>query len=207
VRFDQAEQVFPRARPEFLLPVLIEMPSYGIDEPNEQASFLAQMGQETQGFTKFEENLNYSGARLVAVWPRRFYLGDPIEGRRNAADYAGRPQRLAEFVYGGRMGNGPEGDGDGWNYRGRGVPMLTGRSNYIAMALELGFALVTTPELMLEPEISAKVACHFWRSRGFDRVDDDADVRAETRLLNGGEHGLAQRQAYFDALMKAQGEG
>lgn len=209
MRLDQAQRVFPRALTEWLVALLLEAPSWGIDTPNEDSSFLSMIAQETGGLTVFQENLSYSADRLVQVWPKRFTL-NPLPGTniwalpRDARAYAQNPRALAEFVYGGRMGNGKEGCGDGWKYRGKGPPMLTGRNNYTRAQNELGIPLVTEPDLMLVPAVGSRVACWFWKAGGFDAVDDDNDVRAETRMFQGGEEGLAQRQRYFDALMQAQ---
>lgn len=209
MRLDQAQRVFPRAMTEWLVALLLEAPNFEIDTPNEESSFLSMIGQETGGLTVFQENLSYSAERLVQVWPRRFTLnklGGTLKTAlpRDAYEYAHNPHALAEFVYGGRMGNGPEGCGDGWKYRGKGPPMLTGRNNYTRAQNELGIPLLAEPDLMLVPETGSRVACWFWKAGGFDAVDDDNDVRAETRMFQGGEEGLAQRQRYFDALMQAQ---
>jgi len=195
--------VFPNALADWLAALLAEMPKWEIDEPNEIASFLAEAGYETRGFTRFEENLNYSAARLVAVWPARFYLppATPKPGQANASLYAYQPRSLADHVYCDRMENGHEGSGDGWKYRGRGALMLTGRKNYRIEGEALALPLVDKPELVLRPDIGAKVACHFWHG-GFDRIDDDRDIHAETRLLNGGLTGFADRARYFQALLK-----
>ena len=83
-----------------------------------EAHFVSQVLHESGGLRWLEENLNYSAARLVAVWPRRF----PTEDR--ARPYARNPERLANNVYGGRMGNTEP--GDGWRYRGRGLIQITG---------------------------------------------------------------------------------
>ncbi len=203
MRLDQALQVFRLADRTWLEAHLFEMPTWGIDERKEEASFLAQIGHETRGFTKFEESLNYMAPRLAKVWPRRFYLPpDEPRGRRNAIDYAGRPKELAEFVYGGRMENGPEGSGDGWKYRGQGSPQLTGKRNYRLAQEALGIALLEQPGLMLTPTVSARVAGWFWRSNGMDAIDDDEDIREETLRLNGGDTGLAERERYFQQLLK-----
>lgn len=90
-----------------------------LDKPNRLQFFLAQLGHESSGLTVDEENLDYSAARLMAVWPSRF----PTLAA--AQPYAHNPRALANKVYGGRLGNiGPD---DGWKYRGRGYIQLTGR--------------------------------------------------------------------------------
>jgi putative chitinase len=202
MRLEQLKQVLKYAHTEWALALIDQMPQWDIDAPNEEASFMAMVAQESKALSTFEENLSYSAGRLVAVWPNRFYLGQPVDGKRNAGEYASNGRRLAEFVYGGRMGNGPEGSGDGWKYRGRGPVQITGRKNYTAAEDALGLSLVVNPDLVLTPSIGARVACWFWKANGFDSIDDDNDVRAETRKLQGGTEGLEARQKYFDAFMR-----
>lgn len=94
------------------------------------------------------ENLNYStAARIRAVWPSRF--------KTNAAaqPYVKNPQKLANFVYGGRLGN--TGPNDGFTYRGRGFPQTTGKENYERSGKIVGVDLVAKPERMLDPKIAA----------------------------------------------------
>ncbi|RAS16105.1 hypothetical protein [Ensifer adhaerens] len=87
------------------------------------AAILAEAHHETGGqMQPISENLNYSAKRLTEVWPSRF----PTLAA--AAPYAKNPQRLANKVYGGRLGN--VDPGDGWLYRGRGLAQITGRENY-----------------------------------------------------------------------------
>src|SRR5689334_803882 len=75
---------------------------YGVAaSPTRLAHFMAQVLHETAGLTLLEENLHYSSARLSAVWPSRFRPHGPLDPAR----YAGNAQRLANVVYGGRLGN------------------------------------------------------------------------------------------------------
>lgn len=60
--------------------------------------------------------------------------------------------RLAE-----RLGNTPEKDGDGYKYRGRGDVMITGYGNYKKFTDILGIDLVNSPDLALDPIVSAKI--------------------------------------------------
>ncbi|WP_063979517.1 hypothetical protein [Ensifer sp. Root423] len=101
------------------------------------AYMLATVFHETGGTMQpVTENLNYSAARLAEVWPSRF---PTVAG---AKPFARNPRKLANKVYGGRMGNtGPD---DGWRYRGRGLPQITGKENYDK------FGLAKTPEKAAE---------------------------------------------------------
>lgn len=91
------------------------------------------------------ENLNYSAERIRQVWPSRF------ASVAAARPYARNPQKLANRVYGGRLGNGPEASGDGWRFRGRGYIQITGRENYRKFGVE------TTPDKALEPQTAIRI--------------------------------------------------
>jgi len=162
---------------------------------------LAQIGHESAGLTVLEENLHYSAARLVAVWPARFRDAEA------GAPYAGNPQALANRVYGGRMGNGGEATGDGWRFRGRGYIQITGRTAYRAIGRRAGFDLESSPDLAASQEYALSVACGFWSWRGLNGFCDRDDLVALTRRINGGSHGLADRRAWLDKVRRVLGQG
>ena len=85
-------------------------PKYGIDTKGEFHEFLGQLLHESGEFRAKTENMNYSAQRLRMVWPKRF---PSVEF---ALKYAFKPVELANFTYGGRMGNNRQ--GDGWRFRG-----------------------------------------------------------------------------------------
>lgn len=178
------------------------MAEFGITTPHEQASFLAQVGHESNHLKTFVENLNYSSSGLAATWSR-FSSTSKRGGQPNqlALRVARNPQAIANVVYANRLGNGDEASGDGWSYRGRGPIQLTGKDNYRVYGAKLGVDLVKYPELLLTPEIGARCAGCYWQSKKLDAFDDDNDVRAETRIINGGELGLPERQAIFDRAL------
>src|SRR5262249_22489932 len=109
----QLSTIFPRAEASaidaFVTSGLQALKSAGIlDGMNRLAFFLAQLGHESNGLTVLEENLSYSATRLTQVWPSRFPTLD------SAKKYENNPEKLANFVYGGRLGN--VDDGDGFKY-------------------------------------------------------------------------------------------
>lgn len=164
---------------QWLAPLQRAMTRCGITTPRRAAHFLAQIGHESAGLTRLEENLNYSAKRLLEVWPSRFTDA-------TAAACARNPERIANRVYAGRMGNGDEASGDGWRYRGRSPIQLTGRSNYAAMAELTGLSLVEHPELALSIEPAAIIAATWWQSNGLNRLADAGDVLAVSRRVNLG---------------------
>ena len=95
------------------------------------AHAMAQFSHECGAGTEMIENLNYtSAARIAEVWPKRF-------NSATALAYVRSPQKLADKVYNGRMGNRPDSD-DGWNFRGRGGSQVTGREGYEKLGQEGG---------------------------------------------------------------------
>jgi putative chitinase len=193
VNTEQLRLIMPHA-PALWLEALKEETErlINLDDPHEQASFIAQLAHESVELTRVEENLNYSAQRLMQVWPRTFKTIDI------ARQYERNPQKLANFIYAYRIGNGAIESGDGWRYRGRGPIQITGRNNYTLCGDWLGLDLLKFPDLLLEPKHGIGSACWYWVYKDLDRYDDDDDVRAETKIINGGEIGLAQRQLYFN---------
>ena len=165
----------------------------GIKDELRLAHFIGQLAHES-GFKPLNENLNYSAKRLTQVWPSRFRSLAATNG------FARNPMALANKVYNGRMGN-KAGSNDGWNFRGRGFIQLTGRTNYTKCGAAIGIDLVKTPDRLLEPEVSAKAAAWFFEVNNIWPLCDKNDVRAVTRRINGGVHGLGDRRAKTQAAL------
>jgi putative chitinase len=155
--------------------------------------FLAQLGHESSGLTCKEESLSYSAERLTKVWPSRF---PSVEF---AKAYERNPQKLANFVYSGRMGN--VNPGDGYRYRGRGYIQLTGRDAYREVGQIAGLDLENNPDLASKPEHAVRIACAFWSWKKLNPTCDAGDFAGLTRRINGGLNGLTDR---FDWLEKVQ---
>lgn len=162
------------------------------------AHFLAQVLHESQALTVEYENLAYSADRLPKVWPARFRPRGPLD----PAAYARNPRKLANLVYGGRMGN--EGAEDGFLYRGRGMLQLTGKASYAratALVRERMRGVpdakvpdfVARPDAVLDPQWSLEVAAATWCDKGCNALADDNDVDQLTRRINGAGNGLAER--------------
>lgn len=159
---------------------------YGFTNFVEIADFLAQGSEETGAGSTIEENLNYSAARLVEVWPRRF------RSLSEAAPFAHNPRLLADSVYGGRYGNLPGGD-DGWLFRGRGFIQVTFRGWYQKLSAATGLDLVANPDLVNAPEHFLEIGAAFWKIDGINAFADVGDFRGETLRLNGGYTNYATR--------------
>lgn len=161
------------------------------------AHFAAQILHETGGLRLATENLNYRAQRLPVVWPRYFGPG----GTLDADDYAMAPEKLANAVYAGRMGN--TAPGDGFAYRGRGLLQLTGKDNYQFATHALRGSqdgapdLVAAPDSVLAPEWALETAAATWESKGCNHFADMNDIARVTRAINGGTIGLPERTAWF----------
>jgi putative chitinase len=163
------------------------------DKPLRVAHFMAQMLHESGALTIQFENLNYSAQRLPKVWPKRFQPIGPLD----PVAFAHNPEKLANEVYGGRMGN--VASDEGFKYRGRGLLQLTGKGSYAEATAILRQSSPDAPDFTSDPDavISAdwclKVAAAEWFSKGCnERADQDA-INAVTKAINGGLIGLAER--------------
>lgn len=176
---------------------------YNINSNMRIAAFLAQVGHESGQFNTLIENLNYSSAsRLVKIWPKRFM------NEAQASAYVNQKEKLGNFVYAKRLGNGDASSGDGFRYRGRGLIQITGRSNYAAVEKVLAINALTQPDLLLVPANAALSAAWFWSSRGLneladDHTDDDdlEDFGTITQIINGGKTSLQARLALYSAII------
>lgn len=170
------------------------MEKFAVNTPLRLAHFLAQCGHESGGFRLTQENLNYSAKGLMGIFKKYF----PTQALANA--YARQPQKIANRVYGNRMGNGPETSGEGFKFRGRGYIQLTGKQNYIAFDASVPESIVDNPDLVATKYPLASAAW-FWSKNGLNKIADegatDAVVTKVTRRVNGGTIGLADRIRHF----------
>jgi predicted chitinase len=164
--------------------IAVILTRYGISKnPLRVCHFLAQALVESGRMQEMIEDLNYSVARLMAVWPNRF------PNAASAEPYAHNPEKLGNFVYGGRMGNTQ--DGDGYKFRGRGLLQITGRGAYTKYGSQLGVPLAGNPDLAFDPAYCLEIAAAEWAASGYhgqfcnDLADLD-DVYGVTRAINGG---------------------
>jgi putative chitinase len=172
---------------KWLEPMLETFEKYDISTPERQAAFIGQCAHESGNFKHLEENLNYSAERLCAVWPSRF------PNLEAAAPYHRNAEAIANKVYSGRMGNGPEDSGEGFAFRGRGVVQLTGRDNYQRCGDGLGVDLVGNPDLLKDPKYAMLSAGWFWNKTNLNALADSGDLETMTRRINGGLNGLNDR--------------
>ena len=167
---------------------------FQINTPLRLAHFLAQCGHESGGFKATQENLNYSAKGLNGIFKKYF---PTLE---SALPYERKPEKIANKVYGGRMGNGLEASGEGYKFRGRGYIQLTGKENYTAFGKAIGEDILANPDKVAST-YALLSAAWFFSKNGLHKMADggatDAVVTSITKRVNGGTIGLADRIKHF----------
>lgn len=178
------------------------LPDYDINTPQRVAAFVAQCAHESGNFRVLKENLNYRAPTLRKIFPK-YFPTDAI-----AAQYAAMPNKqeaIANKVYGGRMGNGPEETGDGFRYCGRGLIQLTGKNNYEEFAMSIETQVEEIPEYLATFEGAAQSACWYWEKNNLNKWADTGDIKELTRRINGGYIGLEDRVKHYNHALHVLG--
>ncbi|CAB4166669.1 COG3179 Predicted chitinase [uncultured Caudovirales phage] len=179
------------------------LPKYDITTDQRIAGFISQCAHESMDFNAMSENLSYREETLNKVFPRYF-----SPGKRNAAEYARNPEKIANYVYmdefrTSKLGNTQP--GDGWRFRGRGLKQLTGRDNYTRFAKDYNMTAEEAAVWVETKEGALASALWFWNTNKLNAIADTGNVAALTKKINGGDIGLADRQARYAKAMAALG--
>jgi putative chitinase len=179
------------------------LPKYDITTDERIAGFISQCAHESGDFNQLRENLNYSQQSLERVFPR--YFGP---SKRNAAEYARNPEKIANYVYmdefrTSKLGNTQPGDGA--KFIGRGLKQLTGRDNYTRFAKDYNMTAEEAAVWVETKEGALASALWFWNTNKLNAIADTGNVAALTKKINGGDIGLADRQARYAKAMAALG--
>ena len=172
---------------------------FEINTPLRLAHFLAQCGHESGGFRLTKENLNYSAKGLNGTFKKYF----PTEAA--AKPYERQPAKIANKVYGGRMGNGPESSGEGSKFCGRGYIQLTGKDNYTAFGKSINEDMTVNPDKVAS-DYALLSAAWFFSKNGLHKMADGGagvdTVKAITKRVNGGYIGIDDRIKHFNEYYK-----
>lgn len=141
----------------------------------ELVAFLSQCAHETLDFKHMKE------------------IGGKLDFKKYDPRYAPRKAKI--------LGNTKPGDGA--KYKGRGYIQITGKYNYEQAGKALGLDLVNKPELVERPEIAAKVAVWYWKTRVANKVDSFKDTKDVTKTINPGLKHLDQRKEKHQAFQVA----
>lgn len=196
------QRLFPMAAPDLLADLEEQgnhyFTTFGCGSTKSAAWYLANVAEESAYLTKFEENLYYTPRRLMQVWPRRF------TNLRTAERFARNPQRLANNVYANRMGNGDEGSGDGWRFRGRGPIQITGKDMYetVDKTLGLGGELVRDPDLAATHALALPLMVAVYKIKNLGTKKTFQNM---VLAINGGTTNMEARndaRKKFEAILK-----
>jgi len=169
---------------------------FEINTPERMAMFIAQTAHESGNFSTTQENLHYSAKGLNGTFKKYFPTVESAEA------YAKKPEKIANRVYGARMGNGNEASGEGYKYRGRGIIQLTGKDNYKNCGKALGMDLLAEPDSVAENPVAVLSAGWFWDTRKLNTWADKGDVLTVTKKINGGTIGLADRTKHYEHILE-----
>jgi predicted chitinase len=157
--------------------------------------FLVEAGDS---FEEVIENMSYSAARMVQVWPSTFRT------EADALPYAHQPEKLGNFIYANKLGNGNEASGDGYRFRGRGLIQLTGRSEYNEFGAAVGMTAEQVSDYCETPVGAAISGCWYLSARGCLPFADAWNLDQVTVLVNGRKkQDLARRVKFSNAMLAA----
>jgi len=144
------------------------------------AHFFGQCGGETSGFAIVRESLRYrSVKRLREVWPSRFRRWTDAQLEELLRDEV----KLADAVYGGRMGN-KKGTSDGYDFRGGGWIQTTGRSAVETYCKACG--VEPGPDTLDNIPLTLKFACLEWTEANCNKWADENNLLAVSKAINTG---------------------
>jgi pyrimidine deaminase RibD-like protein len=125
------------------------------------------------------------GAELFALMGQCFH---------ESAKFSTTQEFASGEAYEGRKDLGNVQPGDGTRYKGRGLIMLTGRSNYAQAGKDLHIDLVKHPELAARPDVAIKISLWYWKHKVQPRVSNFGDARAVTKTINPALKHLDRRK-------------
>ena len=198
ITLTQLRQIVPYCKntADWLDPLNTILSQYDITGNKRVAAFLAECGHESTDFNVLEENLHYKAGALQVIFPDKF------PNAAVAASYADQPEKIANYIYANKLGNGSEVSGDGWNFRGRGLIQITGKLNYQVFGDSIGYLLEDVPTFLTTTYGAVQSACWYWGNRKvLNTLADAGNIDQISKLINGGINGLADRhQRYVKAL-------
>lgn len=175
---------------------------FGLDNHRRVAAAVGQFMAEAGGdFGRLEESLWYAhAARIQAVFGGRLF---PTLAA--AQPYVRNPERLANHVYANRNGNGDEGSGDGFRFRGGGLIQLTGRTEFARFGASIGKSPEAAAQYCETAAGAAMSGCWYLAANGCLPLADAWDIDAITRAVNRRMLAAAQRLADSNAMLAALG--
>ncbi|MBW3099199.1 hypothetical protein [Pseudohoeflea coraliihabitans] len=179
---------------------------------NHLAYILATANHETGGkMQPIRENLNYSVNGLLNTFGRhRISAAEARKYGRSGSRKADQVA-IANIIYGGKFGRENLGNtqpGDGWRFRGGGLPQITGRRNFTLLGL------VNSPELVTDLKTSVRMMFDamergiFTGKKLTDYLTNSrTDYKGARKIINGTDKAakIAAEAKAFETALKAAG--
>lgn len=163
---------------------------YSINTPLRLQHFWTQLEHESN-LKLVRENMNYSTKRLIEVFKSRFDRNKDgwlsPEEKKKVLEISGNPQKIANFLYSNRVGNGNESTGDGWKYRAGGYIGITFRGNYRELSKDTGIDFESNPDLLLDEASALLASLWFWNKNNLNKYADQDNIDAISDLINIGK--------------------
>lgn len=165
--------------------------AYGINTKLRYSHFMAQIEHES-GLELKRESLYYKtveGARRV--------FKTPFENKSDefVKQYLFNSEKMANYVYANRMGNGNEASGDGFKFRAGGYIGITGRSNFLVMSKDTRIDFLQNPDDINTEANSLISALWYWQKANLNRHADNDDLEAISDIINIGKQTIKQRDS------------
>ncbi|MGC5744373.1 glycoside hydrolase family 19 protein [Chryseobacterium sp. NFX27] len=159
-----------------------QLEKFEINSPLRKAHFFAQIDHESS-MKAIRENLFYS---TIAAAKKAFYT--PFRGKSDAfiSQYLRNPQKMANYVYANRNGNGNESTGDGWKYRAGGMIGTTGKANFERLSAVTGVDYVEEPDLLNNEADSLIAALVYWKDNKLNSYADQDKIDSISDIINKG---------------------
>lgn len=177
---------------------------YGVNSALRRLHFFTQLIAESNGKPQ-SESLYYT---TINGAKNTFY--SPFKGKSNTfiASYLRNSEKMANYVYANRGGNGNEVSGDGFKYRGRGFFQNTFKDQYVKLSKELGVDFIKNPDLLNEEANAMLAALIYWRDSNLNKYADVNDLDGVSDVVNigrktlkhGDANGFEHRQKVYNNL-------
>ena len=154
------------------------------------------------------ESLNYSVAGLLKTFGRHRITEAQAKRYGRSGSRKADQKAIANIIYGGSWGRenlGNEMPGDGWLFRGGGLPQLTGRRNFAK------FGLAKNPDSIMDLRTSVRIMFDGMLNGLYTgkRLDDYTDYLSMRRTVNGTDRAetIAGYAESFECALRAAGWG
>ena len=198
---NQLSAIIPQAKAvdidKFIDPLNTAMAEFRINTPQRIAAFIAQISVESQYLSRMAESTNYTHADVL-----KKVFSSVFRSIADAQNYISNPEKCANRIYADKYGNGDEQSGDGWRYRGRGLPGLTFKDNYAECGKAIGLDLINHPEMLEDPLQASRCGAWFFNTHGCNELADVNQFGAITKKFNPAFEAAAERLSFYIAGKK-----